>query len=572
MFGGVAPATQPRLAAVVVIDDPGAGRYYGGDVAAPVFSAVVGGALRLMGVEPDAVKPSAPDAPSTEIPARGACDERAATHAARACSTASPRWRNDVELTDITLDSRQVRPGGAFLACRGTRRHGLDFAGEVARRGAAAILWEPEAGRAAPAFDSQIVLAAVPQLAARASLIADRFFGSPSRALDVIGVTGTNGKTTCAWLLAQALDACGVPTAYLGTLGTAFRGALAPGELTTPDAVAVQRQLAAFRQAGARAVAMEVSSHALAQHRVAAVHFDTAVFTNLTRDHLDFHADMASYGAAKASLFESEDVRLRIFNVDDSFGAQLAARAAFAGRIACSSRGAEGAAPAGPFLRARAQEFRRDGLAFELESSFGAARVEAPLIGAFNVDNVLAVLAVLLGRGVPIARAVAALARLEAPSGRLESFSAQGRPLVVVDYAHTPDALAKALAVLRAHCTGRVVCVFGCGGDRDAGKRPEMGAIAARLADLIVLTDDNPRSEDPARIVADIRAGIGDRQLDVIHDRAAAIAHAIALCGPGDVVLVAGKGHETWQIVGAERRAFSDQRVVRAAFSRGART
>ena len=473
----------------------------------------------------------------------------------------------DIALTDLALDSRQVRPGGAFLACRGARHHGLEFAGEVVQRGAAAILFEPEPGRSVPQLDSQIVVTAVPDLAARASLIASRFFDWPSRALDVVGVTGTNGKTTCAWLLAQAFERCGIAAAYLGTLGAARAGQVMPGEHTTPDAVTAQRVLAGFRDAGTRAVAMEVSSHALVQQRVAAMRFHTAVFTNLTRDHLDFHGDMGSYAAAKASLFEFEGIRHRVFNVDDPFGAQLAARPQYAGRIACTSRGSSAALERGPYVRAYAVQTGTAGMRFSLDSSFGAAEVNAPLIGSFNVDNLLAVIAVLLGSGLPLAQAIPVVARLSAPSGRLECFTAAGRPLVVVDYAHTPDALAKALAVVREHCRGRLVCVFGCGGDRDAGKRPEMGAIARRLADAVVLTDDNPRTEDPARIVRDILAGMEGATPEVIHDRAAAIRHAIAACGPEDAVLVAGKGHENWQLTGHERRPFSDQQVVRDAFA-----
>ncbi|MEO6184845.1 MAG: Mur ligase family protein, partial [Steroidobacteraceae bacterium] len=260
--------------------------------------------------------------------------------------------RQDVRLTDLTLDSRKVRPGAAFLACRGARRHGLDFAQDVAQRGAAAIVWETDGLHQPPALQSDIVVAEVPGLASRASLLADRFFASPSRQMDVVGVTGTNGKTTCAWLLAQALTHCGRDAAYLGTLGSAFAGELVAGEMTTPDAVTVQRELAGFLQRGANSVAMEVSSHGLSQGRVQAVHFDAAVFTNLTRDHLDFHGDMGAYGAAKASLFERSDVRLRVFNVDDAFGAALAARPQFAGRIACSQRDGT-AAPQGAFLCAQ---------------------------------------------------------------------------------------------------------------------------------------------------------------------------------------------------------------------------
>jgi UDP-N-acetylmuramoyl-L-alanyl-D-glutamate--2,6-diaminopimelate ligase len=415
-------------------------------------------------------------------------------------------------------------------------------------------------------MDSSIVLAEVPRLRERASLIADRFFGSPSRQLDVIGVTGTNGKTTCAWLLAQALSFCDLPAAYLGTLGAAFGGTLVAGEMTTPDAVAVQRQLAGFASRGASKAAMEVSSHGLALGRVAAVQFDAAVFTNLTRDHLDFHGDMQAYGAAKASLFEREDVRLRVFNVDDPFGRQLAARPAFAGCIACSSRVAQ-MPVSGRHVQARNIRFDAAGTQFELVSSFGTSAVHCSLLGEFNVDNVLAVLAVLLGSGIELSRAVEAVRRLRAPSGRLEVFTQPGAPLVVVDYAHTPDALEKALQVLRRHGDGRLIAVFGCGGDRDRGKRPLMGGVAVRLADAVILTDDNPRSESAEAIVADILAGTAGAATPVriVRDRREAIIEAIASAQAGDVVLIAGKGHESVQIVGSEYRPFSDQAVVRAA-------
>jgi UDP-N-acetylmuramoyl-L-alanyl-D-glutamate--2,6-diaminopimelate ligase len=470
----------------------------------------------------------------------------------------------EVSLTGLTLDSRQVTPGGAFLACRGLRQHGLDFVEDVAARGGAAILWEPDGSRLPPVMHSDIVVAQVPDLSARCSLIADRFFGSPSRQMDVVGVTGTNGKTTCAWLMAQALTACGRHAAYVGTLGAEFGGELVAGEMTTPDAVSVQGLLAGFRKRGAHAVAMEVSSHALVQHRVAAVNFAAAVFTNLTRDHLDFHGDMTRYGNAKASLFERDEVRLRVFNVDDAFGASLAARPQFAGRIACS-RNAAAVRGEGPYVAAAAIEYSPAGTKLMLESGFGDARIESPLVGEFNVDNLLAVLAVLLGSGIPLQQVAACVRGLRAPSGRLETFHVPGGPLVVVDYAHTPDALEKALVVLRRHCTGRLRVVFGCGGDRDTGKRPQMGAVAAHFADEAVLTDDNPRTEAGDAIIAGIRAGMPNAAARVIRDRAEAIGHAIAASRAGDVVLIAGKGHENYQIFGHEKRPFSDQQVVSAA-------
>ena len=456
----------------------------------------------------------------------------------------------DIDICDLTLDSRQVRSGAAFLACRGARRHGLEFAHDVAQRGAHAILWEPDGAVRPPQLDAHIVVAEVADLSLRASELADRFFASPSRALDVVGITGTNGKTTCAWLLAQALQACGRPAAYVGTLGTAFAGQHIAGEMTTPDAISVQRLLADFRDRGARAVGMEVSSHGLVQGRVGAVHFDAAVFTNLSRDHLDFHGDTQAYGAAKAGLFERGDVRLRVFNTDDAFGAQRAARPA---------------AGEGGHLFARQIEWHADGTQFELDSSFGRIRIQTPLLGEFNVDNLLAVLAVLLGSGVGLQAAADAVRTLAAPPGRLETFPCDAAATAVVDYAHTPDALEKALAVLRRHCTGRLTVVFGCGGERDRGKRALMGAVAARGADQIVLTDDNPRGEDGAAIIADIQAGLGAARASVIRDRRAAITHALRGAVAGDVVLVAGKGHEEYQQVGAQRRPFSDRDVVRAA-------
>jgi len=475
----------------------------------------------------------------------------------------------EVQLTDITLDSRQVCEGSAFLACRGARRHGLEFARDVAQRGARAILWEPDGVTQPPTLDSSIVLAPVPQLAQRASELADRFFASPSHALDVIGVTGTNGKTTCAWLLAQALTRCGRTAGYLGTLGSALAGELVAGEWTAPDAVTVQRELAGFRARGARAVAMEVSSHGLAQGRVQAVHFDAAVFTNLTRDHLDFHGDMASYGAAKATLFEREDVRLRVFNLDDAFGRALADRRQFAGRIVYS-RAARGVTGSGPYLNARDIEYGPHGTRFLLDSSWGQVVIETPLLGEFNVDNVLAVLAVMLGSGIPPSDAAAAARELAAPPGRLESFTRDGAATAVVDYAHTPDALDKVLAVLRRHCSGRLVVVFGCGGDRDRGKRPQMAAVAAQRADAIVLTDDNPRGEDGDAIIADIEQGLRGAPHVVLRDRRAAIQHALRDAHPGDVVLVAGKGHEDYQLTGNVKLPFSDREVVRSALAGGA--
>ena len=474
----------------------------------------------------------------------------------------------DVGVSDITLDSRHVRRGAVFLACRGERQHGLDFIEQVVSKGAAAVLWEPAGDRRAPELSSDIVVTRVPQLLEHASEIAARFFGDPSRSLAVTGITGTNGKTTTAWLLAQALSACGRPAAYLGTLGAAFAGAADPGVHTTPDAVTLQRRLAQFQQQGAGAVALEVSSHALQQGRVAAVAFDSAVFTNLTRDHLDYHGSMENYGRAKVRLLETPALRLRVINADDDFGAALLLRPEFADSIAISSAAQFAPTTGQRYIHAQSLTLGSDGVAFTIAGSFGTARLQAPLIGRFNVDNLLAVLAVLVGSGISLPQAVTVLEGAKAPPGRMESFGGGELPLVAVDYAHTPDALDKALRAVRAHCTGRLLCVFGCGGDRDRGKRPQMGRVAAELADSVILTDDNPRSESPATITDEIRGGMGGSGATVIHDRAKAIATALAQATAGDAVLVAGKGHETQQQVGAEYRPFRDQDAVRAALQR----
>jgi UDP-N-acetylmuramoyl-L-alanyl-D-glutamate--2,6-diaminopimelate ligase len=474
-----------------------------------------------------------------------------------------------IVVTDVTIDSRAASPGSLFLACRGRSHHGLEFATQAVARGARAVLYDAADARAVPDFGSEIFVAAVPDLSRHVGTIADRFFGSPSQAITVAGITGTNGKTTCAYLLAQALSFLGKPAAYAGTLGFGMPGALTPSEHTTADAVTVHRRLDQLRAQGAGYVCMEVSSHALDQDRVAGVRFHTAVFTNLTRDHLDYHGTMESYAAAKALLFAWSTLVLRIINIDDAFGNKLAGRPSEARLVVTSRR---------PFLpddvvpQARTAEFVRAttvraqsaGLTIGIRSSWGDGELNVPFIGDFNVDNVLTVLAVLLAGDVPLAEAGRALAQCKPPSGRMETFGGGAKPLVIVDYAHTPDALNKALRAARNHCSGRLSVVFGCGGDRDAGKRPQMGAIAAELADEVFVTDDNPRTEDPARIVASIRAGIAaNRAVHIEHDRAHAIEAAISRASAGDVVVIAGKGHEDYQIVGTQRRPFSDQAVVK---------
>jgi UDP-N-acetylmuramoyl-L-alanyl-D-glutamate--2,6-diaminopimelate ligase len=467
----------------------------------------------------------------------------------------------DLRICGLTLDSRQARPGDAFVALRGTRAHGIAFAADAVARGAALVLAETPV---VAGFTPGVPVLWIDQLHARLGEIAARFYGHPSRALRLIGVTGTNGKTSTVQLITQALARLGHRAASIGTLGAGLYGQLDEGERTTPDAISVQRLLAQFREQGATHVAMEVSSHALEQGRVGAVDFEVAAFTNLTRDHLDYHGTMEAYGAAKAKLFAWPGLKAAVVNVDDDFGRALAGRLPAGVRtLRTSAAGAAGAQVAAQAIATSAE-----GLAFALRTPWGAQAVHSPLLGRFNVENLLTVIASLGALDEPFVGIVEAIATLTPVNGRMNRIGGDGvHPLVVVDYAHTPDALEQALTALRAHCAGRLVCVFGCGGERDAGKRPQMGAIARRLADLAIVTDDNPRGEDGDAIVAQILAGM-QAPVTVERDRAAAIGHAIAHAGPDDVVLIAGKGHETYQEGPTGKHAFDDLAVARAALAR----
>jgi UDP-N-acetylmuramoyl-L-alanyl-D-glutamate--2,6-diaminopimelate ligase len=396
----------------------------------------------------------------------------------------------------------------------------------------------------------------VPGLRGKLGTLADRFYGSPSRQLIVVGVTGTNGKTTCTQLLAQALDSPRRRAAVIGTLGFGYPGVLNASLHTTPDAVTLQRLFAEFRDAGAAYVSMEVSSHALDQGRVDGVAFDVAVFTNLTHDHLDYHGDMQAYGAAKAGLFETPDLKHAVVNAEDAFGRELIAR--LEGRVPVLSYGLSSGA-----VRAEAITLTHEGMRVRAVTPRGRIEIESSLFGRFNGANLLAVLGTLIVLGFDLPDAAARLRHARPAPGRVERFGHRpGTPLVVVDYAHTPDALEHVLRALREHRPERLWCVFGCGGDRDRGKRPRMGRIAESLADVVILTDDNPRHEAPEAIIEEIRAGMQTTPR-VMRDRKTAIAMAIAEAGADDIVLVAGKGHEDYQQLGDTRIPYSDRQVVR---------
>ena len=468
----------------------------------------------------------------------------------------------DIELSGIASDSRRVAPGYLFLACGGIRSHGLDYAAAAARAGAVAIAFDPrDAGQPG---ELEIPLIPVAGLTARLGEIANRFYGHPSEAVRVFGVTGTNGKTTVAWLTAQCLNRLGRDCAYVGTLGAGLREISVGESMTTPAAVELHGLLAGFRDEGAGYAAIEVSSHALAQERVAGVSFDTVLFTNLSRDHLDYHGSMRSYEEAKARLFFDYPARHRIVNLDSEFGAQLADRCG-SDVITVSTR-FDRVANGRPYVFVRSVVAQPGGSRVRVASSWGDAGFLLPLPGDFNVANAVLVIALLLRQGVALADACDLLSATSAPPGRLERVAvADGLPAVFIDYAHTPAAIDVALRALKAHCRGRLWCVFGCGGNRDAGKRPQMGRAAERLANHVVVTSDNPRDEAPGTIIDEIVAGLGQpARATVIEDRAAAIAWAIRAAAPEDVVLIAGKGHEQYQLIGNERREFSDYAVAQA--------
>ncbi|MGM0412299.1 MAG: UDP-N-acetylmuramoyl-L-alanyl-D-glutamate--2,6-diaminopimelate ligase [Pseudomonadota bacterium] len=461
------------------------------------------------------------------------------------------------EVTGVAADSRFASPGDLFLALArgGDERHA--HATEARERGAVAVAWDPADGDA-PIADAL----PVPGLRAAAGTIAARALGDPASALTVIGVTGTNGKSTCTWLLAQVLGSEEPGAGLIGTLGHGLWPELAPATHTTPDSVSLQQTLAGFRDAGAGAAVMEVSSHALAQERLAGAAVDIAVFTNISRDHLDYHADMEAYIAAKARLFARPELKVAVINADDPAAPRMSAAIPEGCRVI--HYGAHATAE----VALQGREPHYGGQQLAIATPAGSLRVDLPLPGAFNAANALAVVATLVALEWSPEAIAAALAGVAPPPGRLEAVPG-GPPEVRVDYAHTPAALEAALEAIREQTRGRLWLVFGCGGDRDQGKRAPMGAVAEAGADAVVITDDNPRREDPAAIAADILAGFGHPEaVAVVHDRAAAIAHAISRAEVEDAILIAGKGHEAEQEVGATLRAFSDVDTARTALAR----
>lgn len=474
-----------------------------------------------------------------------------------------------LEVVGIQLDSRLIRPGELFFACAGENGHGIAYIDQAIAQGAVAVLVEPDSRVGALPLDllqrgREVPIIAVERLALRVGEIADRFYGHPSRQLKVVAITGTNGKTSVAQFVAQALSEttrCGV----IGTLGSGLYGQLHPiAGRTTPDPVTLHAELAAMVAAGADYAVLEVSSHGIDQGRINGVAIDIALFTNLSHEHLDYHGTLQEYAAVKQRLFQLPGLTHAVLNLDDPHGRAW---------ITDLPPGCEamGYSIDGHNSGQSARELMCDdlllgdqGITFRIHSPFGSGLLESSLLGRFNASNLLAALGCLLALRLPFAEALDRLSRVTTVAGRMEAFGGGDRlPLVVVDYAHTPDALEHVLLALREHCNHHLWCLFGCGGDRDRAKRPLMGEIAGRLADHVVITNDNPRSEEPFAIIEEIMAGMANPDAAyMIFDRGEAIRHALHLAQAGDVVVVAGKGHETDQCIGDRCEPFSDREQV----------
>jgi UDP-N-acetylmuramoyl-L-alanyl-D-glutamate--2,6-diaminopimelate ligase len=466
-----------------------------------------------------------------------------------------------VRIGGLAIDSRRIKPGDLFLAYPGQRADGRAHIAQAIAAGASAVLWESTGFHWDEAWRAPNL--GVADLRSHLGEIAARFFGNPSRDLWIAGITGTNGKTSCSHWIAQALTRLGRKTAVIGTLGSGFPGELDAAVNTTPDAISLQSKLAGLRASGAMGCAMEVSSHGIEQGRVNGVEFDVALFTNLSRDHLDYHETMEDYGAAKARLFHWPQLKHAVVNIDDRFGRALA-ESIDRTRVNVLGYGFGKGEIAGHRL-----DLSTRGLKLEITTPWGPAHLTSRLIGGFNAANLLGVLAVLMAAEVSLQDAVDALAHVEPVPGRLQMVRMPNAPLVVVDYAHTPDALEKVLLTLQDLLApgAKLHCVFGCGGDRDPGKRPLMGEVATRLSDRVIITSDNPRSEDPRAIIADIVAG-AHPNYTIETDRSSAIFEALQSAAPDDVLLIAGKGHETYQEIGTQRLPFDDVQVAREGLRR----
>lgn len=463
----------------------------------------------------------------------------------------------DCDILGLHNDSRQIKPGYLFIAYPGAAVDGRLYYEQAIRAGAVAVAYEPEHLPASFIHSDQAVFVAIPQLAQKLAELASRFYNHPSHTLSVTGITGTNGKTTIAYQLAQAYNQLGSHAAYIGTLGQGDVQALQPLGNTTPDALCLQQLFHDYQQQKITHVCMEVSSHALAQQRVAHIDFTQAIYTNLTHDHLDYHETMQAYAHAKAQLFAMPTLKLAVINYDDAYGSLMAAN------VPSSCRKLTYGLNEGADVRALNIQVTMTGSTFDVISPWGLHSVHVKALGTFNIYNSLAVFTSLLAQGYAVNDVMSVMAKLNPSPGRMELVGQA--PCVIVDYAHTPDALENVLSTLTQLKQARLWVVFGCGGDRDRAKRPMMGNIASQYADVVIITSDNPRTEDPQAIIDEVASGIaGGAEVVKLLDRKQAIEHALRMANAQDIILIAGKGHEAYQQIGDKRFDFSDQAVVRA--------
>ena len=479
----------------------------------------------------------------------------------------------DVPITRLVMDSRAIQFGDTFVACPGEKTDGRQFISTVIGKGANAVIWESQHFVWNDAW--QVPNLGVADLRHKIGYLADKVFDSPSKNLWSVGITGTNGKTSVCHWVAQMLSDNSCLCAMIGTLGNGFNGKLQASINTTPDAISVHALLADYLLDDAKAVAMEVSSHALVQGRTCGVRFDVAVLTNLSRDHLDYHGDMESYAASKRKLFEWNQLKYAVLNLDDKFGVELAISLQDESVEVIGYGMSDSAMQLAEKLGIRMVygnlvEMNERGLQLVVHTSWGGAQLNSALIGRFNAENLLAVLAVLLVSDIGLSEAVDSLKKVQAVDGRMQRFGSAQQPMVIVDYAHTPDALEKVLLGIREirnplankQYAGKLICVFGCGGSRDRGKRAMMGKVAERFSDYCIVTSDNPRSEDPHTIIADIVSGMISDNHEIMVDRASAIQGAIDDAQQNDIILIAGKGHESYQEINGIKYPFSDTQIV----------
>lgn len=472
----------------------------------------------------------------------------------------------NITINNLSLDSREIEPGYLFFAISGEKVNGVEFINNAIEKGAAAVVWESstevdaiEVNWRKSSGNIEVPIIAISNLTQLVGEFANRFYTKPSDNISVCGITGTNGKTSCADFIAQVMSV-DAPCGLLGTLGSGIYPNLKETGFTTPDAIACHRWLADIKSKNAVYAVMEVSSHALMQGRVSGIHFNSAVFTNLSRDHLDFHGDMESYESAKAKLFEFPKLKNAIINIDDAAGRNIVGK--LSDDIHCVRYGMDSSFK--PDVIGSELKLDQHGLSMQVSTPWGKGQLTSPVMGHFNASNLLAVLSVMLLQGIEFNEALNRLSKVESVAGRMQRFGGDNSPLVVVDFAHTPDALEQVLNSLRQHTQHNLWCVFGCGGDRDKGKRPLMGAIAEAKADYVVLTNDNPRNENPEKIIEGIKAGMnGNENISIEDDRHNAIHFAISQAQAGDVVLIAGKGHEDYQLIGDKKYPFNDVEEVK---------